>query len=149
MATLCVIGAVVARLKSFDSIPGVYSFDVPPSVDNAQVYPNYCVVLDGGMRPTFELELTVMEQTDIDVMIYANTLEEASEIAEIVKYNGGAIDAGAGMDFGSLPDLATQYRDMQVERVGETYFAATATGRSAQRISGCKLSYRVTLYRYT
>lgn len=149
MSTLSVTGAVRDRYNSFTSVPTLAMFDTPPSIDNAQVYPPYVVIVDDGMTPSYEMEHTVMEVTNLGFMIYSGTLDEVDAIVEKIKYNGGAINAGLGMDFGSLPSLATQYGDLEIRRVSEKRFAAIATGKSAQRIHGCELRYRITLYRYT
>ncbi len=149
MSTLCVIGAVRDRIVSFTDMPLVATFDEPVSVANAQVYPSYIVILDEGTVPDYEFEHTVSEVTTLTLMIYADTLDDVAALVEKVKYNGGAINAGLGLDFGTLPTLATNYGTLEVRRMSETYFAAQATGKSAQRIHGCRMGYRVSLYRYT
>lgn len=149
MSTLSVIGAVTARIQSLNALPALYSFDSPPSVENVQVYPEYIVIMDGGTNASYDFEHTVFEQTSLTLMVYANTLAAVDAIVEKIKYNGGAIDAGAGLDFGPLPALAVQYKDMEVRRLSEKRFAAMTTGKYAQRVSGCEIQYRVSLYRYT
>lgn len=149
MSTLSVPGAVQSRIVSFTNAPKTYLFDAPVSADSAQVYPEYLVIIDEGMRPTYEFEHTCMEQTDLVLMVYANTLQRVDEIVEIVKYNGGGISAGLGLDFGALPTLSTDYQDMEVLRQSERRFITVPTGLNSQRIFGCEMRYRVTLYRYT
>lgn len=149
MSTLSVVGAVTARIETFNAIPAVYSFDAPPSVDNVQVYPAYILLADNGTSASYEFEHTVFEQTTLTITVYANTLQAVDEIVEKLKYNGGAIDAGAGLDFGALPALAVNYGDLEVRRLSEKRFAAMTTGKYAQRISVCEMQYRVSLYRYT
>lgn len=149
MSTLSVIGAVTARIESLNALPALYSFDAPPSVDNVQVYPEYVLLADNGTNASYDFEHTVFEQTSLTITVYANTLAAVDVIVEKLKYNGGAIDAGAGLDFGPLPALAVQYRDMEVRRLSERRFAAMTTGKFAQRISACEMQYRVSIYRYT
>lgn len=141
--------AVVDRYESLTGALPLYSFDAPPSVDAAQVYPSYAVLLDGGTTPDYEMEHTVIEVSELTLMIYCDTLAAVDAAVEVAKYNGGAIDAGAGLDFGALPTLSADYSDLEVRRMSERRFAAVATGKNAQRIHGCEVHYRVTLYRGT
>lgn len=149
MATLSVVNAVLHRIRSFTAIPQTFAFDTPTSVDNAQKFAPYIVIMDDGTDTSYPFELTVMEVTNFTVMIYAESLNDVDDIVEKVKYNGGGIAAGLGLDFGPLAELAVAYSDMAVQRLSENRFLAVATGRNAERVSGCQMKYRVTLYRYS
>ena len=149
MATLSAIAAVIERLKTFSGLPAVYSFDAPPSVADAQQYPPYIVVIDNGMRATYEFQHTCMEQTDVQIMVYADRLSTVDQIVERIKYNGGSMQAGLGLDYGPLPTLDPSYQDLEVHRHSEQRFITEPTGKSAQRIFVCDMRYRVSLYRYT
>jgi hypothetical protein len=146
-ATMSVVGAVIDALQSFTNIPNVYSFDVPVQVAGTQIYPPYVVVRDNGTNTDYDYNYYPYEQTDLEILVYANTLAACEAIVEIVKYNGGSAMGQQGLDFGQLPSLATNYANLVVERKSEQYFAATATGNEAQRISGCRLRYIVALMR--
>jgi hypothetical protein len=141
------VSAIIDRYNSLTGVPTLYSFDAPVSADGAQVYPSYTVLLDNGTDTGYELELTVLEVTSITLMVYANTLLEVDAAVEAIKYNGGGVSDGLGLDFGALPTLDIGYYNLEVRRVREKRFAAGVTGRSAQRIHGCELDYRVSLYR--
>jgi hypothetical protein len=138
--------AFVDRYNSLTGAPKLYTFDAPVSDGGTQVFPAYSVLLDEGTQTVYEFEHSVMEISEFVLMIYADTLAPVDAAVEIIKYNGGAIDAGLGMDFGALPTLSVSYKNLEVRRMREQRFAAM-TGKVAQRIHGCKLEYRVTLYR--
>ncbi len=149
MSTLSVVGAVKDRYNSLTNVPTLYTFDAPPNVDAAQVFVPYSVLLDDGTTPSYEFEHTVMEQTTFTLVVYAPTLNDVDTYVERVKYNGGAIDAGLGLDFGALPTLDTVYKKLEVRRMSEKRFAASRTGRGGERVHACEMVYRVTLYRYS
>ncbi len=141
--------AFADRYRSLTGALNLYTFDAPDSVDAQQVYPSYAVLLDGGTVPAFEMELTVLEVTQLTLMIYCDTLDTVDAAMEIAKYNGGGIAAGLGLDFGALPTLAVAYDDLEVRRMSEKHFLAQATGKTSQRIFGAEMQYRVSLYRYS
>ena|SRR5579871_5440228 len=128
------------------TLPPLY-FDKPPEVISGnQVIPPYVVQTDGGTMPDFDFGLTPVETTSTTLDVFAPTLGAVDQIVEAIKYNGQAIDAGAGFDFGSLPGLNDNYRNLVIKRVRETrYLAGQGTG--GQRIHGCKLEYRIQLER--
>lgn len=135
------------RYNSLSGVPDLYLFDAPVSADGAQVYPSYTVLLDEGTETEYELEHTVLEVTSITLMVYAGTLALVDAAVERIKYNGGSLLDHLGMDFGPLPSLAFAYENMEVKRISEQRFLAQATGNTSQRIFGCSLKYRVSLYR--
>jgi hypothetical protein len=142
-----VFAAVVDRYNSLTDVPDLYQFDAPVSADAVQVYPPYSVILDEGTQCVYEFEHTVMEVTSLTIMVYADTLALVDAAVERIKYNGGAIDGGLGLDFGTLPTLSVDFTNLEVRRLSEQHFLATTTGKLAQRVFGSKLEYRVTLYR--
>lgn len=148
MAETSAFAAVVARYQTFTDVPDIYTFDGPTVADGVQVYPSYVVALDDGTTPSYEMELTVMEVSEIRLMVYGDMLATVDAIVERIKYNGGGIGDGDGMDFCQL-DMTADFGDMEVRRISEQRFAAVGTGKQAQRIHGCELKYRVTLYRYS
>lgn len=146
MAATSVTAAFRDQYLTITGAPTLYLFDAPPQVDGAQVFPAYAVLTDDGLRASYEFELTVLEVTGLTLMVYADTLSAVDAYVELIKYNGGGLLDGLGMDFCTL-DVDVKYTNMQVERLSETRFVAEQTGRSAQRIFGCKMEYRVSLYR--
>jgi hypothetical protein len=145
---LSVVGAVREKYEAIAGVPTLFMFDAPVSADSAPVYPSYTVLTDEGMRTDYELELTVLEVTTLSLMVYANTLEDVDTAVERIKYNGGGISDGRGLDFCAL-NLDFDFQNMQVQRTVEQRFLAQTTGKTAQRIFGCRLEYRVSLYRHT
>jgi len=140
--------AVVDRIQSLPGLPKLYTFDAPPSDAGAQVYVPYMVLEDHGTGIEYDFQKTAMEVTELVLHVYGNLLSDVDTIVERVKYNGWGISAGQGLDFGALPTLTIDYGNLEVRRMREQRFAALATGKDAQRIHQCDLSYRVTLYRY-
>lgn len=139
--------AFVDRYNSLTGAPKLYTFDAPVSDGGVQVFPAYSVLLDEGTQTGYEFEHSVLEVSDFVLMVYADVLTTVDAAVEIIKYNGGAVNAGLGMDFGLLPTLSVSYKNLEVKRLREQRFAATTTGKIAQRIHGCKMEYRVSLYR--
>ena len=139
--------AMVDRYQTLTGVPQLFTFDAPVSADGAQVFPSYTVMIDDGLETGYEFELTVLEVTRVTLMVYADTLALVGAAVERIKYNGGSISAGLGLDFCPLPTLSMDYTNLEVKRLSEKNFAAVPTGRVAQRIHGCQMEYRVSLYR--
>lgn len=147
MADFSVVGSVETKLRTFDNLPPVYLFDAPVNTGAAQLYPPYIVIVDDGLSPQYEFELTVMEQTGLRLMIYGNSLAQVNGYVEIIKYNAGTIAQALGLDFGTLPNVPANYNRLEVRRLSEQRFISTPTGIQGQRIFGCEMHYRVSMYR--
>ncbi len=140
--------AFVAKYQSLSGALDLYTFDVPTrTTAGADIFPPYAAAIDDGTTPDYEFEHHVVETTEVRLMIYAPTLLAVDAAVEIAKYNGGSTTAALGLDFGTLPALTIPYSNLVVMRASEKRFAATATGDEAQRIHGCEMIYRITLYR--
>ncbi len=150
MATSAV-GAVVAKYATLTSVPTLYFGDAPTNESGVQVYPPYVVLLDEGMAPEYNFVLSkVMEPTQLTFMVYSDTLLQVDAIVQKIKYNGQVPSAKAGFDFGTLPALESPYELDELKRTSERRFVASiqGTGKDGQRVHGCELQYRVTLFLY-
>jgi hypothetical protein len=97
-----VIGAVVERLAGLSLPAGttVWLDDAPvKDAAGAAVAPPYVVVRDDGTTPEFDFQLNPVETTAVRVECYGATLAAADALAAAVRYGGGAVDAGGGLDF--------------------------------------------------
>lgn len=143
-------GTLTAANFPDGSRPALY-FDEAPLVeahasDHPQVFPPYVVLRDEGLDPDYEFELAVVEVSRLSFEAFADTLEDVDLIAEAIKYNGGAVGAGLGFDFGSLSGLPAGAVLKEYRRTGERRYYA-GVGKSGQRVHACKLDYRVTVQR--
>ncbi len=102
MSTTSVIGAVMDRYDTFTFTgkPSLY-FDKAPNrtaLDTPTTLP-YVILKDKGTEPLYDFEHNVEETTKLDFEVWALSLATADAIAYGIHFNGGAINAGLGMDF--------------------------------------------------
>lgn len=139
------IGAVVGRLGTL-TYPetlsgGVWLSEAPPrSATGTPVVPPYLVVTDEGTVPQFDLEYHPYETTTFAVDVYAPTLARADAIAHAVKYGGGALAAGAGLDFAQGLTVTNQ-AVKDVVRRSERRSQETPRGADAGPVFKVSLKY--------
>lgn len=147
MASSSVIGAVIERVEGF-SFPADVTvwFDQAPLKDTsgAAVVPPYVVIHDDGMTPEFDFEHNVaFEVTNVRFEVYGLSLASVDAIASVIRYNGGAVNAGDGMDFASeLPITRSVYKGCKPQP-GERRFQEAARDGSAQLVFRCTKTYAV------
>lgn len=134
-----VIGAVVAKWAdlTFTGKPAKLWFDGVPLRDGTTAVNLPTVELtDGGTRPDYDFEYNPIELTDFTFTIRAVTLAEADSIAAGIRYNGGAINAQQGYDFGSLTLTGQTLKSMKRLRERRTREASAhdPDGKPVHRI---------------
>lgn len=144
------IAACVDKYATLSGVPQpLYFGDVPVSDGTSQILPPYVALIDEGMKPEFNFVTSeVLEATDLTFMVYGNSLAAVDAIVQAIKYNGQVPSAAAGFDFGTLASLESPYRTLSIYRTSERRFVAETTGKQSQRISGCELKYRVSIFLY-
>ena len=152
MPTLSVIAASIARYRSLTppalstgtALPPIF-FDDAPVTDGSgnQIYPPYVVLKDNGLTPTFDMAFRSYEETPIEFEVHADLLADVDLIVEAMKYNGAAIYAQQGFDFGTLPDLAVNWDNIRLVRTFERRYQA-GRGKLAQVSHACDLKYKIT-----
>jgi hypothetical protein len=146
---LSAISALVAKWPSLTGAPTLATFDEPVSVEaNIQKRPPYTVLVDQGMVPRFEFERTAFEVTNVLLTTVCDMLADVEAALEIIKYNGGGVSDGLGLDFGTLPALELPYRELVILRTNQRVGAFKPTGKNSQRLHFGELSYQISLYRY-
>lgn len=91
-----VIAAVLERLESF-----TYAGAVPVYFDEAPggTTPPYVVLKDDGTVPNYTLEYKLANEiTTLRLEVYALSLASLDAISEVIRYNGGGVSDGAGLD---------------------------------------------------
>jgi len=146
MASISVIGAVIERYETFtiNSTAKIY-FDEAPTRDGSGVaiVPPYVVLRDGGTSPDYAFERScVIENTTLTFEIYATGLASADAIASAIRYNGGAIDAGSGMDFATTLPLTGQTL-LQMVRTSEQRNVEGGRGVDATDVYKVTMTYVV------
>ena len=149
MASASVIGALKERYETFtiNSTAKLY-FHEAPLVDGSgnQVNPPYVVLMDDGTEVAHEFEENPIETTRVRFEVYATTLASADSIASAIRYNGGTITAGSGMDSSeSLP--LTGMDHMNIDRLREQRWKEGARGTSATPVYRCSMQYEVVVKR--
>lgn len=125
------------------AVPPIALDDMPVTDSGGtQQYPPYAILRDGGMSVQFDAERNVVETTALTVEVYG-TLADCAQVVEAAKYNGGAINAGSGLDFAALTFQAgTGARvSFEVVRTGEQW-AYSGLSKAGQRFYRAELSYR-------
>lgn len=150
--------AVLAALDKYNALtaanfpaatrPAIY-FDEAPPVDSAGAseYPPYVVLKDEGTTPVLEFERQVTDLTTLRFEVYATSLATVNGVITAIRFNGGAVGAGAGFDYGTFPTLAAGYSTVQIKRVSERRFRAGTWGFGAQIIHAGELRYEVLILR--
>lgn len=140
-----VVGSVITKWSSlaFSGKPAKLWFDGVPLRDGAVTVDLPTVELvDNGTAPEYDFEYNPIETTEITFVVRATTLAEADSIAAGIRYNGGAVNAGLGYDFGTL--TITGQRVMKIERTREQRSRETSDrGPEALPIHRIDLDYSV------
>lgn len=145
MASTSVPGGVIARIQSFafPETVSVWLSEVPlRNAVGAAVVPPWVCVTDDGMTPDYDFELNPIETTQLRVEVYALTLAQADAIVAVVRYNGGGVAAGAGLDFAAALPL-TGLTLKSCVRQGEQRAQETQRGTDATPVFHVTMRYEV------
>lgn len=145
MASASVIGACIERHDGFtySPKPALYFGEAPyrDGSGNA-VVPPYIVIPDAATTPEHQFEYRPYETTRLTFRVYALGLALADAIVLGIRFNGGAVDAGAGMDFAaSLPLTGQTLKAMVWE--GERRFVENARDGTSTDVYRVDVNYRV------
>lgn len=139
MASASATGAVIERYESFTiaaTVP-VYFHEAPASA----ALP-YVVLTDLGTVPDFDLEYNPLERTTLEFHVYHTSLANADAVASAIRFNGGAVNAGDGMDFADdLPLTGQAYKAMV--RRSEQRFTEGPRGPAATPVFRVVMRYTV------
>lgn len=144
-----VIAAVLERYDTFAiTSTAVIYFDEAPARAAAGhvVEAPYVVLKDDGTTPDYDLHGNVIgETTLLRFEVYGDSLAQVDAISVGIRWNGGAVDAGLGMDHAdSLTVTAQTFGGMFHER--EQRFQETARGVNAGLIFRNTMRYRVQMF---
>ena len=120
-----VIGAVIAKWAglSFPGKPGTLWFGsqgVPlRNPDGTAVTLPTAQLVHHGTTPEYDTEYNPLEVTRFTFTVRAVTLAEAQSVAAGIRYNGGAVNARLGYDFGTLTLTGQTLKSMVREREQE------------------------------
>lgn len=146
---MSVIAGVITRYETFtiNSTAKIW-FHKAPERDGsgAAVVPPYVVLQDDGTTPEYDFEFNPIETTRLRFEVYAATLAAADAIAAGIRYNGGAINAGSGMDFASAMTLTGQTLKEMV-RESEQRFQEPQRGVTAGFVFRVRMAYKVEVQR--
>ena len=153
MAANSVVKAVMDRYETFTaanfpsaSRPPIYLDDAPVTDSaGAQEYQPYVALRDGGMSVEYDTEYNAIESSQLTLEVWADSLADADQIVNAIKYNGGTIAAGSGMDFGTLSFDAGRV-SFQLVRTAERR-AFGGIGKAGQRVYRCEIDYRAVVRR--
>lgn len=149
MASASVIGAVIERYETFtiNSTAKIYFHEAPlRDGTGEEVHPPYVVLKDDGTEIDFEFEEAPIERTRLRFEIYATSLASADSIASAIRYNGGSITAGSGMDHTKTLGL-TGLDHMAMVRLSEQRWQEGDRWASASPVFRCQMVYEVTAKR--
>lgn len=140
--------SLTAALFPSATVPPIALDDMPvTTAAGAQQYPPYAILRDGGITPQYDTEYNVVEPSEVTIEVYG-LAPDVEQTVEAAKYNGGAINAGSGLDFGTLPlETGTGKRVlMQLMRTGERW-DYSGIAKAGTRFYRCTLTYSVTTRR--
>ncbi len=122
--------------------PAIY-FDEGPQYDGGQVRPPYVILKDSGVNTEMQaaFEASVVDNGEIVLEIYADTLTSADLIAKCIRWNGNPPGSKLGFDFGTLA-LASPFYHMSLHRKSEQRSVA-GIGASGQRTHLVTMRYSV------
>jgi hypothetical protein len=146
---MSVVAGVISRYETFtiNSTAPIWFHEVPERTGaGAAVVPPYVVLQDDGTTPEYDFEYNPVETTRLRFEVYASTLAAADAIAAGIRYNGGSITAGAGMDFAAAL-TATGQTFKAMARESEQRFLEPQAGANAGPVYRIRLVYRVQMLR--
>jgi hypothetical protein len=149
VASASVVGAVIERYGTFAFTPKptMYFAEAPyRDGSGAAVVPPYVVLVDEGTVPDYDFEENPLEITRLRFEVYALGLALADAIASGIRYDGGSVSAGSGMDFtASLPLTGMTLKEMVRER--EQRFVEQSRDGSSTDVYRISMAYRVQVLR--
>ena len=149
MASASVAGAVIERYGTltFTPKPTLYFGEAPYRDGSGNpVVPPYVVLVDEGTTTEYDFEYHPVETTRLRFEVYALGLALADAIASGIRYDGGLVTAGAGMDFAaSLPLTGMTLKAMVRER--EVRSVENARDGSSTDVYRVSMAYRVEVLR--
>lgn len=137
-----VIAAVLDRYDTFTvaSTATAY-FDEAPARDAP-----YVVVKDDGTEPTPDFKNNPIETTRLRFEVYGTTLTQADAVALGIRFNGGALDGGAGFDRASTLSVTNQTL-LSARWLSEQRFQEGGRGPSAGIIFRVRCEYEIRMVR--
>lgn len=139
MPSASVTGAVIARYEAFTiaaTVP-VWFHEAPASASLP-----YVVLQDDGTRPEYDFEYNPVETTALRFEVYHTSLASADAVASAIRYNGGGVADGDGMDFADALDLTGQ-TFKRMERKSEQRFVEGPRSTSATPVFRVRMAYEV------
>lgn len=147
-----VIAAVLDRVDSFTwtpvgTTPTVW-FDEVPIRDSAgaAIAPPYVCFHDDGTTPSYTFEYDHEEETALRVEVYGTSLAQVDAMVKVLKFNSGAYNAGAGLDFASSLTV-TDYDFLSCQRLKEQRFQEANRNGSGSLVFRCRMQYIVKMNR--
>lgn len=149
MASASVVGAVKERYETFTiaaTVPMYFGYVPTMTAADTPVNPPYILMEDLGTTPTEDYSGNPVEVTNLALTVYATQLSDVDATASAVRYNGGAVGSGAGLDrSASLP--LTGMTLMRCVRRHEQRGATSTPNLTAQRVHFCRMEYEVQVLR--
>ncbi len=154
MATTSVTAAVKALYDglSAGNFPGgarppLYFGEAPQTgAGGAQQRLPYVVFSEQGRQvQVLDFERNSVLVLTLALDVYANTLADVDGVVDAVRWNGGAVGAGAGFDFGTLGDLTAPRSTHQLLPAGEPRRLEGALDVTGERVHASRMEYRVTV----
>lgn len=130
------------------TVPPIALDDMPvTNATGTQQYPPYAIIKDGGITPDYDFEHNTQESSQITIEVYG-LAPDVAQCVEAAKYNGGAINAKSGFDFGTLAfDAGSGKRVLhEMKRVGERW-SYSGVSKNGQRFYLCELTYSIVVRR--
>lgn len=149
MASASVLGAYLERYGTFTvaaTVPLYVTFIPLKGATGLPVNPPVSVVEDLGTTPAFDFEYHPLETTRLKHTIYAVSDADVDSYVSAVRYNGGAVNAGLGMDFAaSLPLTGMTLK--QVTRDREQRGRVNLLTLYAAPVFYCSITYSIDVLR--
>lgn len=117
-----VIGAAIVKWDalSFSGKPDDLWFDgVPLKTATTVVSLPTVELVHNGTTPDYDFEYNPIETTEMMFVVRGVARETVAAIVSGIRFNGGAVTAGAGFDFGTLTVTGQTLKSMKLERVQE------------------------------
>ena len=106
----------------------------------------WVVFTEGGRTfAPLDFERNGVLVVDLELDVYGETLADVDAAVDAIRWNGGAVGAGQGFDYGDLTDLAAPRSTHQIVPTAEPRRLEGALDVEGNRVHASRLSYRVTV----
>jgi hypothetical protein len=149
-----IMASVIERVENFtwsqilpDEVK-IFAFEAPVTdVQDDPVQPPFVIIIDDGIRYSSTFESEAKEIQNVRFEIYGTSLYQVDRILEIIRFNGGGVTEGRGMDRAEFDNLPERYLNQKCVPVATQRFQERVRLPNANLCFRCRQVYTIEVQR--